>query len=65
MDFMKSVTVHDLPRLTPPEQALYDDLRCHRLRPALRLKQEQVGFHWARHALGTHANNESMRRRSN
>ncbi|MEO7851311.1 MAG: DUF3322 domain-containing protein [Rubrivivax sp.] len=36
----------DLPRLTPNERALYDDLRDNRIRRGLRLEQEQVGFGW-------------------
>lgn len=36
----------NLSRLTPEEQALYDDLRDNRIRKGLRLEQEQVGFHW-------------------
>ncbi|MCX8521964.1 MAG: DUF3322 domain-containing protein [Rhodoferax sp.] len=35
----------DLPRLTAAESALYDDLRNNRIRPALRLEQEHIGFH--------------------
>ena len=42
---------HDLLRLTPPERALYDDLRDHRIRPRLRLEQERVGFGWLQAAL--------------
>ncbi len=41
----------DLPRLTPEEQALYDDLRDNRIRPALRLEQERIGFGWIEAAL--------------
>ena len=37
-------TLRDLPRLKPPEQALYDDLRDNRLRKNLRLEQERIGF---------------------
>ena len=37
---------HDLPRLTPEEAAVYDDLRFDRHRPRLRLEQERVGFGW-------------------
>jgi len=38
-------TVRDLPRLTPAERALYDDLRWKRLEPrALRLEQERIGY---------------------
>ncbi len=36
----------DLPRLTPEEATLYDDLRLDRIRPGLRLEQERVGFGW-------------------
>lgn len=36
----------DLRRLTPEEQALYDDLRDNRIRKGLRLEQEHVGFRW-------------------
>ncbi|WP_415034158.1 DUF3322 domain-containing protein [Azonexus sp.] len=41
----------DLHRLTPEERSLYDDLRDNRIRPGLRLEQEQVGFHWLSHRL--------------
>jgi len=34
----------ELRRLTPDEQALYDDLRDNRIRSGLRLGQEHVGF---------------------
>ena len=44
--------VHDLPRLTNPEQALFDELRDNRIRKGLRLEQERVGFHWVQVALG-------------
>jgi hypothetical protein len=43
--------VSELPGLTPPEQALYDELRDNRLRPGLRLEQERIGFEWVRAAL--------------
>lgn len=43
---------HDLARLTPDEAALYDDLRCDRLQPRLRLEQERVGFGWLGDELG-------------
>lgn len=36
----------DLTRLTPEEQALYDDLRHHRLQANLRLEQEHIGYQW-------------------
>ena len=42
----------DLPRLTPEEKALYDDLRDNRIRAGLRLEQEHIGFHWLAHRLG-------------
>lgn len=38
----------DLHRLTPAEQALYDDLRDNRLGEGLRLEQEHLGFDWVR-----------------
>lgn len=41
----------DLPRLHPPERELYDDLRDNRIRPALRLEQERIGFGWVETAL--------------
>jgi hypothetical protein len=41
----------DLPHLRPAEHALYDDLRHDRIRPALRLEQERVGFRWLEAAL--------------
>ncbi|MFN0119535.1 MAG: DUF3322 domain-containing protein [Blastocatellia bacterium] len=44
-------TTHDLPRLTQPEAALYDDLRDNRIQPNLRLEQERVGFGWLTEAL--------------
>ena len=44
-------TLRDLPRLTPPEQVLYDDLRDNRLRKNLRLEQERIGFEWVKAAL--------------
>ncbi len=44
-------TLRDLPRLTPTESALYDDLRDNRLRRNLRLEQERVGFDWVQAAL--------------
>jgi hypothetical protein len=37
---------HDLSRLTADEHALYEDLRCDRLRPRLRLEQERVRYGW-------------------
>lgn len=43
--------LHDLPRLTTPEQALFDDLRDNRIRKGLRLEQEMVGFRWLECAL--------------
>ena len=41
----------DLRRLTPDEQALYDELRDNRIRTGLRLEQEHVGFSWLAHRL--------------
>ena len=37
---------HDLPRLTPEEAAVYDELRFDRIQPKLRLEQERVGYGW-------------------
>lgn len=42
---------HDLPRLTPEEAAVYDDLRFDRLQPRLRLEQERVVFGWMKERL--------------
>lgn len=36
--------VHDLPRLTETERALFNDLRDNRIRRNLRLEQEMIGF---------------------
>ncbi|MCF8080586.1 MAG: hypothetical protein K9K88_15005 [Desulfobacterales bacterium] len=36
----------ELPRLTPEESQLYDDLRFDRLGKRLRLEQERIGFKW-------------------
>jgi hypothetical protein len=44
-------SVRDLPRLTPEEQALYNDLRDNRIRKNLRLEQERIGFGWLNDAL--------------
>lgn len=44
-------TLRDLPRLTPEEQTLYDDLRDNRLREKLRLEQERIGFNWVESVL--------------
>ncbi|MEX2381197.1 MAG: Wadjet anti-phage system protein JetD domain-containing protein [Opitutales bacterium] len=41
-----SPTRRELPRLTPVEAALYDDLRQDRLAPNLRLEQERIRFNW-------------------
>ena len=41
----------DLARLNASEQALYDDLRDNRIRVALRLEQERIGFGWISAAL--------------
>lgn len=43
--------VHDLPRLTEVERALFDDLRDNRIRSNLRLEQEMIGFGMVRAAL--------------
>lgn len=41
----------DLPRLTPAERAVFDDLRDNRIQPHLRLEQERIGFGWVQAAL--------------
>lgn len=41
----------DLPRLTPNERVLYDDLQDIRIRKGLRLEQEHIGFCWVSHRL--------------
>lgn len=41
----------NLTRLTPMENALYDDLRGDRIRPNLRLEQERIRFGWMLAAL--------------
>lgn len=40
----EQATIRDLPRLTPDENALYDELRDNRLASKLRLEQERIGF---------------------
>ena len=45
-------TLSDLPRLSPDERALFDDLRWKRLADGpLRLEQERIGFGWVEAAL--------------
>ncbi|HVK55933.1 MAG TPA: Wadjet anti-phage system protein JetD domain-containing protein [Burkholderiales bacterium] len=41
----------DLARLDTNERELFDDLRDNRIRPALRLEQERIGFRWVEAAL--------------
>lgn len=41
----------DVARLTAAERSLYEDLREHRIRPALRLEQEYIGFGWLQDSL--------------
>jgi len=41
----------DLPRLTPEEQTLYEDLRHNRIAPNLRLEQERIAYPWLEKAL--------------
>lgn len=41
----------DLPRLNGEDAALYDELRDNRIRPALRLEQERIGYEWLKAAL--------------
>lgn len=43
--------LRDLPRLTPQEGNVYNQLRDNRLRPRLRLEQERIGFGWVQGAL--------------
>lgn len=38
----------NLARLTAEESALFEDLRDNRIRPALRLEQERIGFGWVK-----------------
>jgi hypothetical protein len=51
--FEEKPTLRDMPRLTPSEQALYDDLRDNRLGRNIRLEQERIGFGWVESALAT------------
>ncbi|BBJ23095.1 Wadjet anti-phage system protein JetD domain-containing protein [Candidatus Nitrotoga sp. AM1P] len=44
-------TLRDLPRLTPEELSLYNDLRDNRIRKNIRLEQERIGFGWFEAAL--------------
>ncbi len=53
---------HDLPRLTPQERALYDDLRHNRPRAKLRLEQERVDFQHVQRALLGLPKHEAARR---
>ena len=46
-------TTRNLPRLTLPEQALYDALRNNRIRENLRLEQERIGYRWVEYAIRT------------
>jgi hypothetical protein len=41
----------DLPRLSTEERELFDDLRDNRIRRAVRLEQERIGFNWVKTAL--------------
>jgi len=50
--------LHDLPRLDARERALFDELRDNRIRRALRLEQERIGFHWVQAALARIADGE-------
>jgi len=43
--------MHDLPRLTSTERALFDELRDNHIRKGLRLEQEHVGFQFIKTAL--------------
>ena len=51
-DIEEQQTLRDLPRLTPEELALYNELRDNRIRKNLRLEQERIGFTWLISALG-------------
>jgi len=44
-------TQRELSRLHADEALLYDDLRCNRIGPALRLEQERISFAWVQAAL--------------
>jgi len=50
-DEEKDQVVHDLPRLTDVERALFDELRDNRIRKGLRLEQERVAYRWVTAAL--------------
>ncbi len=43
----------DTSLLTPAERGLYEDLREHRIQPALRLEQEHIGYSWLENRLRT------------
>ncbi len=43
--------LHELPRLSAAERALFDDLRDNRIRSRLRLEQEMIGFGWVQCSL--------------
>ncbi|NDP40690.1 MAG: hypothetical protein GZ093_18480 [Rhodoferax sp.] len=43
--------LRDLPRLTPDETGLFNDLRDNKLRVGVRLEQERIGFGWVQRAL--------------
>ena len=43
--------LRDLPRLTPDEAAVFNDLRDNRLRVGVRLEQERIGYAWVLAAL--------------
>ncbi len=50
-DMEEQQTLRDLPRLTPDELSLYNELRDNRIRKNLRLEQERIGFAWFEDAL--------------
>ena len=50
-DIEEQQTLRDLPRLTPAELSLYNELRDNRICKNLRLEQERIGFTWLRSAL--------------
>ena len=52
----------DLPRLTPAESAVFNDLRDNRLQAQLRLEQERISFGWLQRALAALASTHSLDR---
>jgi hypothetical protein len=56
-------TQRELGRLHPDEASLYDDLRCNRIGPALRLEQERISFATVQAALAVFARTLNSRAR--